>query len=220
MISLSLSFNYLLVFHKESQDQGLIYFESAPNIEFDPHFIEKIRFQIKRGYIQFRQIKGQIVHGMFDQFYLLLITSKYTQIILILDHKPNDFADEALSAFAARFESRWENELQQFYSLYQGDNDLFFNEKKNGQNIQALVNEIFHLNYNFPHHLGIPKTRLQGNYKKIWKIAQTLAKETGYIIMRELWFKSARITKIDKNLIADIIYEFLSRGYIKPIPFE
>ncbi len=217
MISVSLSFNYLLVFHKESQ--GLIYIESANN-NFDPLLIEKIRFQIRRGYIQFRQIKGQIVHGMFDQYYLLLITSSFTKIILVLDHKPNDFADEALSAFAARFESRWENELQQFYSFYQGNIDLFFNEKKNGQNIQALANEIFHLNYHFPHHLGTPKTRLQGNYKKIWKIAQTLAKESGYIIMRELWFKSLKITKIEKNLIADIIYEFLSRGYIKPIPFE
>ena len=217
MISVSLSFNYLLVFHNESK--GLVYFESVNNI-FDLQFIERIRFQIRKGYIQFRQIKGQIVHGMFEQYYLLLISSKYTQIILVLDNKPNDFADEALSAFATRFESRWENELQLIYSIYEGNIDLFFNESKNGQNIQALVNEIFHLNYHFPHHLGTPKTRLQGNYKKIWKIAQTLAKESGYIIMRELWFKSESITKIDKNLIADIIYEFLSRGYIKPIPFE
>ncbi len=217
MISVSLSFNYLLVFHNESQ--GLMYIESANNI-FDPLFIERLRFQIRRGNIQFRQIKGQIVHGMFEQYYLLLIKSKYTQIILIIDNKPNDFADEALSAFSERIESRWENELQLFYSLYQGDTDLFFNESKNGQNIQALVNEIFHLNYHFPHHLGIPKTKLQGNYKKIWNIAQTLAKESGYIVMRDLWFKSLSITKIDKNLIADIIYEFLSRGYIKPIPFE
>ncbi len=217
MISVSLSFNYLLVFHNESQ--GLIYIESENNV-FDPLFIEKIRFQIKRGYIQFRQIKGQIVHGMFEQFYLLLIKSKYTQIILILENKPNNFADEALSAFVARFESRWENELQLLYSHYNGNIDLFFNETKNGQNIQALANEIFHLNYHFPHQLGTPKTRLQGNYKKIWKIAQTLAKDSGYIIMRELWYKSSKITKIDKNLIADIIYEFLSRGYIKPIPFE
>jgi len=217
MISVSLSFNYLLVFHNESQ--GLMYIESASNI-FDPLFIERIRFQIRRGYIQFRQIKGQIVHGMFEQYYLLLIKSKYTQIILIIDNKPNDFADEALNAFSERFESRWENELQLFYSLYQGDTDLFFNKSKNGQNIQALVNEIFHLNYHFPHHLGTPKTKLQGNYKKIWNIAQTLAKESGYIVMRDLWFKSLSITKIDKNLIADIIYEFLSRGYIKSIPFE
>ncbi len=217
MISVSLSFNYLLVFHNESQE--LIYIESPNNI-FDTHFIERIRFQIRRGHIQFRQIKGQIVHGMFEQYYLLLLSSKYTQIILILDNKPNDFADEALSAFAERLESRWENELQLFYSIYQGNTDLFFNESKNGQNIQALVNGIFHLNYHFPHHLGTPKTKLQGNYKKIWKIAQNLAKETGYIVMRELWFKSLKITKIDKNLIADIIYEFLSRGYIKPIPFE
>ena len=217
MISVSLSFNYLLVFHNESQ--GLMYIESANNI-FDPLFIERIRFQIRRGNIQFRQIKGQIVHGMFEQYYLLLIKSKYTQIILIIDNKPNDFADEALSAFSERFESRWENELQLFYSLYQGDTDLLFNKSKNGQNIQALVNEIFHLNYHFPHHLGTPKTKLQGNYKKIWNIALTLAKESGYIVMRDLWFQSLSITKIDKNLIADIIYEFLSRGYIKPIPFE
>ena len=217
MISVSLSFNYLLVFHNENQN--LLYFESAPSIAFDPLFIEKIRFNINRGHIQFRQIKGQIVHGMFDQFYLLLITSNLTKIILVLDNKPNEFADEALSAFAARFESRWENELQQFYSQYQGDNDIFFNESKNGQNIQALVNEIFHLNYHFPHHLGTPKTRLQGNYKKIWKIAQTLSQESGSILMRDLLFKSLSITKIDKNLIADIIYEFLSRGYIKPNPF-
>ena len=203
--------------HNESQ--GLMYIESANNI-FDPLFIERIRFQIRRGYIQFRQIKGQIVHGMFEQYYLLLIKSKYTQIILIIDNKPNDFADEALSAFSERFESRWENELQLFYSLYRGDTDLFFNKSRNGQNIQALVNEIFHLNYHFPHHLGTPKTKLQGNYKKIWNIAQTLAKESGYIVMRDLWFKSLSITKIDKNLIADIIYEFLSRGYIKSIPFE
>ncbi|MHA1719207.1 MAG: hypothetical protein ACTSWX_16245 [Promethearchaeota archaeon] len=214
MISVSLSFQYLLIFHRESE--GLLYFKNAPDIEFDPLFIEKINYQIQKGYIQFRQIKNQIIHGMLDQYYLLLITSNYSKIILIVDEKPNEFTDEALEAFTVKFESQWEDELSLFYSLYQGNIDLFFEESKRGYKIENLINEIFHLNFNLPQILHVPKIKLQGNYKKVWKIAEELAKETGTINIRDLWAKSAIITKIDKDLLADIVYEFFMRGYFLP----
>ena len=61
---------------------------------------------------------------------------------------------------------------------------------------------------------------LKGAHKKVWSLAEELARGSGYVLLGELLTTAQEKLTHDRAEIPDIIYDFVSRGFMNPIPME
>ena len=216
--SVSISVSYLIVFSRESK--GIIFIRAAPTEEFDPKFLEDLRRAIQFEEVDLPEKDGDITQATIKRKYAIMRAGKMAITVLIINSKPNRFTREALHSFGIRLESRWGRELKDIYGGLAGDIDVFCADTPTRQNVIKLVDEIFHLDFTLPHKLGLPLVQLKGTRKKVWAIAEGLARGKGYTLLGELLTAAREKLTRKKAEVADIIYEFVSRTFMTPIPLE
>jgi hypothetical protein len=214
--SVSISVDYIIILHRESQ--GIIFIRNAPGVDFDPKLIEELRRSIQFEEIDKPETEGDITQGTLKNKYVILRAGKYVTSIMVINAKPNRFTREALHSFAIRLESRWGRELKGLYSDLEADIEIFQKDTDVRQNVPKLVDEIFHLEFTLPHKLGLPSGSLKGLQKKVWSIAEDLARGQGYLLLGELLTTASEKYSHDKADIPDVIYDFVLRGFMIPIP--
>ena len=214
----SISVAYVLVFHNESK--GLIYVRAAPTEEFDPKFLEEIRRAIQFEEIELPQVEGDITQASVKNKYVVMRAGKLTTTILVITTKPNRFTREALHSFSIRLESRWGRELKNLYDELEGDIDIFHKNIETRMSVDNLVDEVFNLNFTLPHKLGLPPTDMKRQTKRVWEIAEQLARGKGYIILGDLLNEAKDRLSTGAPIIADIIYDLVTRGAMIPIPLD
>jgi len=214
----SISVSYILVIHNNSK--GVIYVRSAPTEEFDPKFLEEVRRAIQFEEIDLPEIEGDITQASVKNKYLVMRAGKLTTTILIISAKPNRFTREALHSFSIRMESRWGRELKKLYEQLEGDIDVFHKDTDTRESLNSLVNEVFHLDFTLPHKMGLPPNDLKRMSRKVWEVGEELARGKGYIILGELLTEAKDRLNRSKAVISDIIYDFVTRGSMTPIPLD
>jgi hypothetical protein len=216
--TVSISIDYLVIIHKESS--GIIFIRHAPGVDFDPKFIEELRRAIQFEEVELPQTEGDITQGTVKGKYVIIRAGKWTNIILVINTQPNRFTREALHSFGIRLESRWGRELKDIFNDMQGDIDAFRKDTETRQSVTKLTDEIFHLEFTLPHKLGLPSHELKGIQKRIWSVAEELARGQGYILLGELLSTASEKFSRDKADIPDVIYDFVLRGYMTPIQLD
>jgi hypothetical protein len=216
--SVSISVSYLIVIHRESK--GVIFLREAPTEEFDCKFLEELRRAIQFEEIDLPEKEGDITQATVKRKYVVLRAGKMATVILIINTKPNRFTREAIHSFAIRLESRWGRELKTIYTKLDGDIDVFRTDTSTRQSVIKLVDEIFHLDFTLPHKLGLPMVALKSTAKKVWTIAEELARGQGYVLLGDLLTTAQEKLTRNKADIADIIYDFVVRQFMTPIPIE
>lgn len=216
--SVSISIDYLVIIHKESM--GIIFIRHAPGVDFDAKFIEDLRRAIQFEEIEIPQTEGDITQGSVKGKYVIIRSGKMTHSILVINNQPNRFTREALHSFAIRLESRWGRELRDLYGDLAGEIKVFKEDTETRQSVIKLVDEIFHLEFTLPHKLGLPNQELKGVQKKVWQVAEELARGQGYLLLGELMTSASEKLPRDKAEIPDVIYDFVLRGFMIPIPLN
>lgn len=217
--SVSISVDYLIIIHKESM--GVVFFRIAPGVEFQPSFMEELRRAIQFEEIELPQAEGDISQGTLKGKYVIMRASKFTINVLVINTKPNRFTREALHSFAIRLESRWGRELKGIYEEeLMGNIDVFYKDTDTRQSVEKLVDEIFHLEFTLPHKLGLPTVELKGTQKKLWEVAEELARGQGYVLLGDLMQTAQERISRNKEDIPDIIFELVSRGFMTAIPLN
>ncbi len=214
----SISVAYLIVIHNNSK--GVIYVRGAPTEEFDPKFLEEVRRAIQFEEIDLPEIEGDISQASIKNKYVVMRAGKLTTTILVISQKPNRFTREALHSFSIRMESRWGRELRKLYNELEGDINVFHKNTDTRENLNRLVDEVFHLDFTLPHKLGLPPNDMKRNTKRVWGVAEDLARGKGYILLGELLTEGKDRLNRSKGVIADIIFDFVSRGAMTPIPLD
>jgi len=215
--SITVSIEYYIILHKESNDPIFIY--TVPGIKFDSKFIDQIREAIRNQKIELPQTDGDITQSNFKKKPLMIRAGKQINTLLIMNLPPNRYTRELLHSFSIRFETRWEQELKQLYDELNGDITVFQKNSEDHPTITSVLDEVFHLNYTLPYQLGIPTIELTGVPKKVWEIAEKLAKKENRLYLKEL-FSLANEKIREKDEIPEIIYNFIRRKDIYPIPYD
>jgi hypothetical protein len=217
--SVSISVDYLIIMHRENM--GFVYFRGAPGVEFKPKFMEDLRRAIQFEELELPQAEGDISQGTVAGKYIIMRSGKNSITILVINQKPNRFTREALHSFAIRLESRWGRELKGLFTdELAADIDVFHKDTETRQSVDKLVDEIFHLEFTLPHKLGLPTVELKGAHRKLWELAEELARGQGYVLLGDLLASAQEKMGRNKDMAADLIFEFVSRGFMTAIPLQ
>ncbi len=214
----SISVSYLLVYHQESK--GFIFVRGAPTEEFDPKFLEEVRRAIQFEEVDLPEIEGDITQASIKNKYIVMRAGKIATVLLVISAKPNRFTREALHSFSIRLESRWGRELKNLYTNYEGDIMVFLKNTETRENLNRLVDEVFQLDLTLPQKLGLPPTNLKRNTKRVWQIAEELARGKGYVLLGNLLDEAKDRMQSSRTIVADIVYDLVMQGAMTPIPIE
>jgi hypothetical protein len=214
----SISVEVVLTIHRESK--GVIYMKSAPGVDFDIGIVESFRRAINFEEVDLPNVEGEITQASIKGKYVVIRAGKLIYTACIINQKPNRFTREALHSFGIRLESRWGKEIRLLYEEFGGDISVFTTKTDNRASADDLVEEVFHLSLSLPHKLGLPMKKMKGLTKKVWQVAENLARGNGYIFLADLVDEAKN--RIGKELvyINDSIFEIVSNGLLIPIPLE
>ncbi|MHA2001850.1 MAG: hypothetical protein ACTSVU_07165 [Promethearchaeota archaeon] len=214
MLSLSLAFEYLVIWHKESN--GIIFAQEVPNEKFDPVFLETVRQSVFSGKIRFPKRIGQISHALIKHKYILMRAGQYCIIFLILKSAPINSTHDALENFSVRLESRWESELKTLYSDLEGNLSIFQQDTQTRPSLIKLVIEVFGLQYRGKFIPIEPAPVFDGIKKKVWNFAEELARESGEISLGDLLLGCDVVfsKSINRSIIEETILDFVNNGFL------
>ena len=122
-----------------------------------------------------------------------------------------------LQNFGVRFESRWTQEVQEIYTTLLGDLEVFHKDTPTRPNLDKLVSEIFHLELVEPFQLGPAGNGavLSGVQKKVWNMAEEMARENPRFYLRDLYYGCAECFSPSQNrsAIAKAIYDLTVQNF-------
>jgi hypothetical protein len=215
MLMLSLGFSDLIILHRESH--GVLYMNHARGIPFDHAEINELREKVVSGSLKLPPKEGQIAHHPFKQHFLFSLIGKYTITLLLLRDPPPSITRDVLQNFGLRFESRWTQEVQEIYTTLQGNLEVFHKDTPTRPNLDTLVSEIFHLELVDPFQLGPAGNGavLSGVQKKVWNMAEEMARENPRFYLRDLYYGCAECFSPSQNrsAIAKAIYDLTVQNF-------
>ncbi|MHA2392508.1 MAG: hypothetical protein ACXAEX_11245 [Promethearchaeota archaeon] len=120
------------------------------------------------------------------------------------------------------FENQYTREIKELYTRFQGDVSVFKKKSKSKQNIEGIIEDVFHLYLTKPFRLGSEKIKkLSSNSKKIYQFAKDLSHKTkGKILLEKLFYKVSESSKLTNEDIAEIIFDLVQRKALLPVPVE
>lgn len=214
----SISIEYVIVLHKESN--GIIYFTVAPGVEFKPALLENFRRAIEFDEIEMPGPEGDISQATLKGKFLVIRSGKQVYTAIMINKKPDRFTREALHAFGIKFESRWGREIRTLYSELGGDVSVFKRDTERRGNADKLVEEVFRLSLALPHKLGLPTQKLKRLTKKVWEVAEELARGKRFILLGDLLTTAREVLGKRQQDISECIFTLVQMGLIIPIPME
>ncbi len=140
-------------------------------------------------------------------------------VSLILNEKPIPFTRELLGFFCSIFEEQYGQEIKNLYNHFQGDISIFRKNKKSKENIDLIVEEIFHLSLTCPHKIGPSKgKKISSNTKKVFELAKSMANKTkGKIFLSDLFIEAIKSLEYENNEIANAIFYLVQKDFLLPI---
>jgi len=140
-------------------------------------------------------------------------------VTLILNEKPIPFARELLGFFCSIFEEQYGQEIKNLYNHYQGDISIFHKNKKSKENIDQIVEEVFHLSLTYPHQIGPSKgKKISSNTKKVYELAKSIAnKAKGKLFLSDLFIEAIESLDFENNEIANAIFYLVQKDFLLPI---
>ncbi len=215
---MSAQISHILVFHKKSRQ--LIYYQTAPPEEFDPHFLSRIQTLVHREEVQVALEGGKFLEYPLESAHLLLRSGRLCAVILALNSSPSPSIRRALELFGNRLDSEWADELTFLYSKYKGEMRIFSRPRPPKTPIAGLIDESFHLRYSLPHRMNStpdPMTEVQAN---IWYYGQKMAAESGHIVLGEYLSKVVTEYPDYRHEAPKTLLDFIARSHITPIPLK
>ncbi|MBY8992411.1 MAG: hypothetical protein KGD58_16815 [Candidatus Lokiarchaeota archaeon] len=143
-------------------------------------------------------------------------------ITLILSKIPTLFTREILKFFCEIFEGQYENEIANLYTKLQGDISIFRKQSKSKQNVEDIIEDVFHLYLTLPFKIGSTKgKKLSSKSKKVYQIAKTLSHTTkGNYSLERLFNEIVDSIKLDKEEIAELIFELVQNKVLLAVSLE
>jgi len=140
-------------------------------------------------------------------------------VSLILNEKPIPFTRELLGFFCSVFEEQYGQEIKNLYNHFQGDISIFRKNKKSKENIDLIVEEVFHLSFTYPHKIGPSKgKKISSNTKKVFELAKSIANKTkGKIFLSDLFVEAIDSLDFENNEIANAIFYLVQKDFLLPI---
>lgn len=140
-------------------------------------------------------------------------------VSLILNEKPIPFTRELLGFFCSVFEEQYGQEIKNLYNHFQGDISIFHKNKKSKENIDLIVEEVFHLSLTYPHKIGPSKgKKISSNTKKVFELAKSMANKTkGKIFLSDLFIEAIKSLEYENNEIANAIFNLVQKDFLLPI---
>lgn len=170
---------------------------------------EILDFPIEEGRIEQATLKGK---------YLITRAGKMIWVTLILNTKPIPFTRELLGFFCNIFEGQYGQEIKNLYNHFQGDISIFRKNKKSQENIDQIVEEVFHLSFTYPHQIGSSKgKKISSNTKKIFELAKSIANKTkGKLFLSNLFSEAIESLDFENNEIANAIFYLVQKDFLVP----
>jgi len=116
------------------------------------------------------------------------------------------------------FENQFTREIYNLYTHFQGDISIFRKNSKSRQNIEEIIEDVFHLYLALPFKMGSSKVKsLSSKSKKICQLAKALAHKTkGKILLEKLFREVSKSLEIKYEEIAELIFELVQNKVLIP----
>ena len=209
-----MSIEYIIVTHRESKE--IVYYKTAGN--FDPDFLDMFRSSIQYKILDLPSEQGEIEQATLEGKFLITRAGKMIWITLINTKIPTLFTREVLKFFCEIFEDSYEREIRELYTQYKGDISIFLVESKSRQNIEGIIEDIFHLYLTLPFKIGSSKVKkLSLKSKKIYQLVKVLIhKNKGKIYLEKLFHEIRKKIDLDNEDLAELIFDLVQKKVLLP----
>ena len=184
MLEIALSFETIIIWHKGSRN--IVYFYQVPDSSFNYSLIQNMHSLLNEGKILLPEKSSQINHIQLNEKYALVHQRQDIVCLMIIHELPDSKITEIYRNFVIRLESRWQDVLLNLYTTFKGDISIFHQDTLERQNLDKLILEVFHLNYNFPYQIAKKPENLGGIAGKVFSLALELAQEEEYFWLADL----------------------------------
>ncbi len=140
-VATSIVLENLIILHQDHK--GLIYVFTPPGNSFYSEFAEKIKLSIEMKELETKSEEGDISQMFIDGKFVLKLTGRFENIILILNKSPDLVTRQALRSFDIMFSKRWARELKSLNTNPNYDMGCLFQRTTEGESIEDLVMEFF-----------------------------------------------------------------------------
>ena len=166
--------------------------------------------------------QGEIEQATLEGKFLITRAGKMIWISLINNKIPTLFTREVLKFFCEVFENSYEREIRELYTQYKGDISIFREESKSKQDIEVLVEDIFHLYFTLPFKIGSSKAKnLPPKSKKIFQFVKVLIhKNKGSIYLEKLFNEVGKNFDFNNEDLAELIFNLVQKNILIPITLE
>lgn len=217
--AVAISIEYVIITHMESK--LILYYTVAPGVDIDLELIELFRRAIQFKEVELPTNEGNIAQATLKGKYLITRAGDFTWVTLIINQKPTRFTREAIHSFGIKFENRFGREIKHFYTKFKGEVKIFKEDNFGRQSVDGIINEVLHLSFALPHRIQFPTgKKMSKSTKKIWEIAEDLARGKRFILLGELFSRAKKETGEDTVSITDSIYNLVEVKYLTPIDME
>lgn len=166
--------------------------------------------------------QGEIEQATLEGKFLITRAGKMIWVSLINNKIPTLFTREVLKFFCEVFENSYEREIRELYTQYKGDISIFREESKSKQDIEVLVEDIFHLYFTLPFKIGSSKTKnLPPKSKKIFQFVKVLIHNNkGSIYLEKLFNEVGKNFNFNNEDLAELIFDLVHKKILLPTTLE
>jgi hypothetical protein len=161
---------------------------------------------------------GEIEQATLEGKFLITRAGKLIWITLINNKLPTLFTREVLKFFCEIFEDSYEREIRELYTNFKGDISIFRQESKSRQNVEVIVEDVFHLYLTLPFKISSSRTKkLSSKSKKIYQFAKVLIhKNKGSIYLDKLYNEANKEFSLKNEDLAEVIYGLVKNKILLP----
>ena len=162
--------------------------------------------------------QGKIEQATLEGKFLITRAGKMIWITLINSKIPTLFTREILKIFCEIFEGSYEREIRELYTRYKGNISIFREESKSRQNIEVIIEDIFHLYLTLPFKIGSSKAKkLPPKSKKIFQFVKVLIhKNKGKIYLEKLFNEVGKNFDFNNEDLAELIFDLVQKRILLP----
>lgn len=164
--------------------------------------------------------RGEIEQATLEGKFLITRAGKMIWITLINNKIPTLFTREILKFFCDIFEDSYGYEIRELYTQFKGDISIFRQESKSRQNVEEIIEDVFHLNLTLPFKIGSTRAKkLSQKSKKIFQFAKVLIhKNKGIIYLEKLFKEASSEFDLTNEDLVEIIFDLVQKEAFYKLP--
>ncbi|MCF2140192.1 MAG: hypothetical protein K9W44_09080 [Candidatus Lokiarchaeota archaeon] len=217
MISFSINFEMVFVIHKQSNQ--IIFYRKNESFPLNVKLLEKVQNMIQNNQIQKGSSLNEIKQFELENKNGIIWTGKFTLIVLILNQNPSSMEKEMLHTYGIRLESRFSSELQNLYSTFLGNIDIFLQDLPTRPNLKKITDEIFHIDFTYPYTVNLNEDikPISNIDNEILAFATKKVQEQKYVYLHQIISFFEKNHPLLKLQIQESIYSLINIGFLKKI---